>query len=76
MHLKPETLKKIHEMTLDPDYQGFFEQLGNESDVPKDLMSELVDMFLYEMELGTEKRDDLMFLARLAYMAGRAGGQG
>lgn len=73
MNLKPETMKKIHEMTFDPDYKPFFDALDDDS-IPydADLLNELVDVFQVEMDLDPVKRGDLMFLARLCFLAGKA----
>ena len=72
MHLKPETIKQIHKLISVPEYKDYFEQMHRTDDLPMDFINDLADIFQMEMSIPDEKRDGLLFLARVAYLAGTA----
>jgi len=71
MNLKPETLKKVKDLSIDPDHAAFFDQLAS-FDYSTELIDELTDIFIYEIELRPEQRQKFNFALRLAFLAGRA----
>lgn len=73
MDLKHETQEKLFHMAHDPDYQAFFDLLGQKNRaLPNQFIEELTHIFMADMELGGDKEERMKFLVKLAYLAGQA----